>query len=84
MEFTVNTAALNGGAIYAEFPLALNFCYPWLLFHITGEYTETFINNHANTVGNSTFFSIPSEIAQCIVRNSFICQLNSISLDTMK
>ena len=69
MEFNDNTATLGGGAIYTEFP-ELNFCYPWLLFYIAGVYTATFTNNHAYAAGNSIFFSIPSEVAHCIDRNS--------------
>ena len=74
-KFADNTAALGGGAIYAEFaavPNSVGYCYPWLLFYTTahGEYTANFSNNHAHAAGNSIFFSIPSDGVDCVCRNS--------------
>ena len=72
MEFTDNTAALGGGAIYAEYISLVQSCsraYQWHLFCTADEYTARFTNNHAHAAGNSIFLSIPSEYADCFVRD---------------
>ena len=57
IEFINNIALEAGGAIYADFTSN-----PWLLFYVNGSYSATFYNNYANTVGNSIFFNISSDI----------------------
>ena len=71
MEFIDNTAALGGGAIYAEYIPQVHHCYTahqWNLFYTADEYTARFINNHAHAAGNSIFLSIPSEYGNCFDR----------------
>ena len=74
LEFTDNTAALGGGAIYAEFPSfpMPSYCkiYPWFLFYSTGECNAIFTNNRAHAAGDSIFISIPSDEVDCVCKNS--------------
>ena len=66
VEFINNIALIVGGAIYADCP----FQGTWLLFRVDGNYSATFIDNTANSIGNSIFFNISSKAGRHINRNS--------------
>ena len=73
VEFIDNTAALGGGAIYANYIPPVDSCssvHQWNLFYTADEYTARFVNNHANAAGNSIFLSIPSNYANCFDRSN--------------
>jgi len=64
MQFINNIALVAGGAIYADYT-----DYSWFLFYVNGSFTATFINNNANSVGNSIFLNISAIDSHLVNRN---------------
>ena len=73
IKFISNTATLNGGAIYVDLvcnqDILTNY-YITIMFNNNGNNNAIFINNSANIVGNSLYFSVPKFTNLCRINTN--------------